>query len=423
MSNLAEPALPSPDGRRHIAALDGIRGLAILLVMFFHMTNLQMLTKIDSIWFGLASFGASGVNLFFVLSGYLITGILLDAKGQPHYFRNFYMRRVLRIFPLYYLVVFVSLVILPRLHVPGLRTLGSEQIWYWLFLSNFSIAYHNTWQHQILDVTWSLSIEEQFYLVWPALVLLCGRRTLLWICGGLIVLSLACRAALIAKGYNLIQLITLTPCRLDGLAAGAAIAVLIREGRIEPILQIAKLLVWPVLAYLLWTHRTIWVWDDERSAYGYVAAWDRDSLSQILGPTGDAIVFGSMLVVAVARPAGTWAGFLSQRWLGVFGRFSYALYLVHLPLRAALRDKLYGPTKYLQVAGSPLLGQLLFYALTVPVSLAVAWASWHLFEKHFLKLKRLFPTRFREREVEQTLQAHDAPVTDQTAHRTQSHSA
>ena len=117
-------------------------------------------------------------------SGLLITGILVDSKGGAGYFWNFYAHRTLRIFPLYYAVVFLSLVVIPNLP-PGLVPSGKlanfgridgDELWYWLYLSNFSIARAGEWRHGILGISWSLAIEEQFYLEWPLVVLRCSLR-------------------------------------------------------------------------------------------------------------------------------------------------------------------------------------------------------------------------------------------------------
>src|SRR5262245_57382334 len=191
---------PGLDG--HIPALDGLRGVAILLVMLHHFTVIQPAGAFEKWFERFAHLGMHGVDLFFVLSGFLITGILFDSKGEPHFLRNFYMRRSLRIFPLYYAVVVFSFLLVPIIlaHVAGLagklsRFQGASEDWVWyvFYLSNFSIARVSAFRHGILDVTWSLAIEEQFYLVWALCVLFFNWRTLRGICLGAILGALAIR--------------------------------------------------------------------------------------------------------------------------------------------------------------------------------------------------------------------------------------
>ena len=143
--------------------------------MISHMTLFEPTGDLQSWAFAVANAGWIGVDLFFVLSGYLISGILLDAKCEPGYIGKFWARRALRILPLYYAVVAFSLIILPNIAHPYAALFGriSGDEWsYWLLLSNFSIAQVGMFRHGILDVSWSLAIEEQFYIVWPLIVLL-----------------------------------------------------------------------------------------------------------------------------------------------------------------------------------------------------------------------------------------------------------
>ena len=128
---------------------------------------------------GVTGFGSFGVELFFVLSGFLITGILYDARNEPHYFRNFYMRRLLRIFPLYYGVltlVFLVAPLIPLLRGPTLDYLLDRQAWAWLYAVNIYIAKQGEWNFSYLEHFWSLCIEEHFYFFWPLVVFVLARR-------------------------------------------------------------------------------------------------------------------------------------------------------------------------------------------------------------------------------------------------------
>lgn len=372
----AEPRIP---------ALDGLRGIAIMLVMVYHQTLVVGPTLIDRAVGFWTMGGWAGVDLFFVLSGFLITGILLDSKGAPGYFRNFYARRVLRIFPLYYAVVAFSLLILPQFQhakLANFARIQGDEWWYWLYLSNILDGIHHTFRHGILDVSWSLSIEEQFYVVWPLLVFLVSRRALAMLCGFLLALAVLWRISLLLVGADPITVFVLTPGRLDGLAVGALIAIATRT---PSLLIILRRVARPAGAGALLAVLGI-------SSIGggfdpYTPAM------QTAGYLCLAIAYGAILFAVVSPPGGAPAQILEWRPLRVLGKYSYALYLFHLPLRALIRDTVYGPDRFLTVAGSPLPGQLLFYVAATLLTLLAAWLSWNLYEKHFLALKRFFVTR------------------------------
>ena len=152
----------SPVRGAHVPVLDGIRGLAILMVMWCHTTGYGGKHAFD-MWFNYLSWwGGIGVDLFFVLSGYLITGILLDSRGSSRFFGNFYARRALRIFPLYYAVVAFSFLVLPRFLPPAqaerFGRIAGDEPYYWFYLQNFAMARADGIRHGVLDITWSLAI-------------------------------------------------------------------------------------------------------------------------------------------------------------------------------------------------------------------------------------------------------------------------
>jgi len=211
--------------------LDAIRGVAILLVIFHNQG-----TKYPSLHLGtLFANGWMGVDLFFVLSGFLITGILLDTKHSENYFKNFYVRRCLRIWPLYYSVILFMFVIVPFLRPSEAQAHAlferSSPWWsYLLFLQNFLVS-NPTGAAASLGVTWSLAIEEQFYIVWPWVVRYCSATQLRRIAVGVMCLSPALRLSVSVYG---VDLYSNTFCRLDGLMAGALLALLVRSEGFAP---------------------------------------------------------------------------------------------------------------------------------------------------------------------------------------------
>ena len=377
----SQPAAASWEAGGRIASLDGVRGLAILMVALFHMTVLPTTgNRFDARWVNFMALGASGVTLFFVLSGFLITGILFDSKEKAHYFRNFYARRALRIFPLYYAVVFVCLVILPQFDHPKARNFGrieGEGWWYWLYLSNLLIFKTGQFRHGVLDVSWSLAIEEQFYLVWPIVVLALNRRALVWLSGIVVLIALATRCAMIAGGVNLISVYAFTMSHFDALAIGAFLALAARSpAGLGRFVVPGRILVLSGVSLLLGL-----------AIAGVYLGGDTPVMMGV-GYTLLALMYGGLLVLALEAPA--WSRAFANPVLRVLGKYSYALYLFHNPMRALVRDLVYGPESFATFLGSKMPGQFLFYVLSFAVTLPVAWLSWHLFEKHFLTLKRFF---------------------------------
>ena len=157
-----------------------MRGLAIALVLAYHFVAFsEPASLVERALVQVCDFGAAGVDLFFLLSGFLITGILVETRGRSHFFRNFYTRRVLRIFPLYYGVLVAVFLIAPRipgLHSAQLDKMRQSQAWAWLYAMNIYLSTHGSWSHAYLDHFWSLSIEEHFYFFWPVVVWALGGR-------------------------------------------------------------------------------------------------------------------------------------------------------------------------------------------------------------------------------------------------------
>ena len=366
-----------------IPALDGLRGIAIILVLLHHFTYYRPTAGIDLLIGNVVSFFWTGVDLFFVLSGFLITGILLDTRDSERYFTTFYARRTLRIFPLYYLVLFLAFVVLPRFPAVHPVLVGQDQFppqWpYWLYVTNFSIA-NGGWVHGWVDVAWSLAIEEQFYLVWPLLIWVCPPRLFALLCAVILVAEPAARVFARATDVPSLSIYVLPWFRLDGFAMGALLALAQRRGllplldRWVPIVVIAG--VAGIIACAILGGHTWW-WNRWMQQYGYSLI---------------AITAGAMLVGAINRPADSaWPRMLSAGWLRAFGKYSYGLYLIHAPVMRAVREYVFDPGEYERLGIAPWNAQLLFYGAATAPAFALAWLSWRLFEAPILRLKARFP--------------------------------
>jgi peptidoglycan/LPS O-acetylase OafA/YrhL len=355
---------------RHISALDGIRGLAVLLVLVFHIFQVEPVPQHSLLRLGYAAtrFGQTGVDLFFVLSGFLITGILFDTKSSRRYFINFYGRRTLRIFPLYYGVLVLLLVVLPRL--VDIRATGVPSIWFWTFSTNFALT---TGQDAgVLGHFWSLAIEEQFYLVWPLVVFALGRVALMRVCAASLVMSAAMRLLVESQGMSSFMV---TLCRVDTLLLGALLALAARSARglidwsgKAGAVGLATLAVALPLCFSMSGSGSIWL---QAVKYPLIA-----------------VFYSAVLVIGVTASPGSWAGWLLTLGpLRSLGRYSFGIYVYHPPLIHAVAWLFNNVSPAPAMAGPVFALKL---AMIFGATFATAWLSWHLYEKRFLTLKRYF---------------------------------
>jgi peptidoglycan/LPS O-acetylase OafA/YrhL len=387
-----EPYIPG----RHFTPLDGARGLAVLMVIAIHsdiLTGLKSGLRLDKFVGAILRQGGAGVGLFFVLSGFLITGILLDSLGSAGYFKIFYLRRTLRIFPLYYGFLLVYTVLLPWLggfQWPQPVGLTHQTASLWLYVSNVWCAVYNT-NLTIPAVYhfWTLAVEEQFYLVWPLLVFFAGRRRVLPTSLFLIVAAPLCRAicSLYMGGHSLLD--SLTFCQMDSLACGACLAATMRQPMLrERVIRWAR---YGLISGLIASLAGVVVFSvliPNRSQYQFQLHDPFKIVSSVGG-----ILFASLLALLLAGGKSGLVRFFNQRWLRNVGKYSYSMYLLHAPLIYWLVEPQVMRLPLWRPHGSLLLTQIVLYVFSCAASYVAAVATWNLWEKWFLRLKDNFQYR------------------------------
>ncbi len=368
--------MPALAEREKLPSLTGVRGIAVLLVVLQHSWLASHHDGTPFIDHWLKSFAGLwfGVDLFFVLSGFLLTRILLETKESPNYFRSFYARRCLRIFPVYY--AFVLAVV-----IGGLMERCSswtELPWVITFLTNVSICLKHSWTAFLVGIPlnhfWSLSVEEHFYIAWPIVVKKNAQR-LFWLCAAGIALTtlLRCVYLIVSNDHFAVDVVhILTPFRMDGLLAGAAVACIHHTGAPSRKRgQMALLISGGVFgALLLMTHMDY-----------------SNRLVASFGYTIIAIASACLVSYLVAANRGDRLNeFFSHRSLVFFGRYSYAMYVVHLPIATLFNSWI----QILKLGTSPVavivIGMIAPFVCTVLLSML----SWHLLEKRILNWRGRF---------------------------------
>lgn len=342
--------------------MDGVRGLAILAVMTQHLR------------FSMFNFGALGVNLFFVISGFLITGVLMDARGAENYFRNFYLRRALRILPIYYLSL-AAVVLVARWHGGSVG-----DVWYYVFYAQDVPIARSYWHPHFpigFNNAWSLAVEEQFYLIWPLAIYWLKDRVLYLLSAILFVVAFFWRVHLLAAypGNPAMADCTLL-VNADCLVSGACLCLFLRkvrsfEGRLPFLACLAFLsLSWAIaiLSYLTGD------WSQSRLLH-----WDGLALRSILP-----IFFASVVAFAALQRPRLVCAFLSNRLLVWVGQISYGLYLYHVPI--------YGFIHPIEAGYQSPASRILFALLKISLSFCAASLSWRFIETPLNRLRDFFGT-------------------------------
>jgi peptidoglycan/LPS O-acetylase OafA/YrhL len=367
--------MTSSSPSKYLPSLDGLRALAILLVIPHNSDTFGPTTWLKPAAL-LAHAGWIGVQLFFVLSGFLITRNLLSTRDSTNYYRMFYERRILRIFPLYFLTLFVAFVVLPHCINLSTNFLNStpNQVWLWTFLSNWAQPFGRG----VVGFShfWSLAVEEQFYLVWPFLVLWCSGRRLVWASVAIAAAALMTRLILLSFSARPEILYMFTVCRMDALAIGAAAAVLSQSQSVDTWLRARRNLAF---SFSLIAFAAVAVISNVFEIYS--------AATFSIGHPALAIAFAVMVMnlssIDSHREPHWVARILSYGWVRSIGRYSFAMYVFHLPLEIAFGSRI---QRALEFSGSA--RPLLFSLALILLSYVAGWASYHMIEKYFLRLKR-----------------------------------
>ena len=364
--------------KQRVAAFDGLRGVAVLAVMLHHLSfYCPVNTPLAELTRKLLHAGWCGVDLFFVLSGFLITGILLDTRGNENYFRAFYASRALRTFPAYYLTLIAVLVaskfssvvgtVLPQRH---------DRIFYFFYLNNWWALMGGLWRPNIIGHFWSLAVEEQFYLLFPFIPRFFARRQVAMAALTGIVLAPVIRTAIYLHWGPVRDIVENLFCRMDSLLMGALIASLARSsGNLSGGRWILRCLALVAgLAFGAGSFSRLPIFGLARS--------------ELFIFSGLAVILGCLILETfVTREKNT----LFQRsvcWrpLRFAGKYSYGIYLYHVPLlwlcaRCCTRLE---PAR-------DLMEFMAFSGGVMALTIAAAKLSYDFFEIRFLKRKSQFP--------------------------------
>ncbi len=363
-------SVPAPPPSR-IKELDGLRGVAVLAVIADHY--LSWLPALGT------QYGRLGVDLFFILSGFLITSILLDLRGNDHYFKIFYLRRALRIFPPYYLAIIVYLGVSVALGRPGTLGLWSQYVFYYTSLFLGQPPQLHAFPPSVpltvvlgLAVLWSLSVEELYYTIWAPVVRFTTRRAFTGILAGMILIAPLLRFCFHTHDFPEVYTFY---CRMDGLAYGSAVALLIHERRRRPGQWVENHRLFKGLALGVFLITALfWLLTHGDQANRWVT-----SVGFVMADLSFALVAYGLITRAGGGQI--YVKIFRSPWLCSIGTVSYSLYLFHYPLwnvAIMLVDGLHWPRR---------VSAVLDVLVGLVLSFTVAYALWYGMESRILRWK------------------------------------
>ena len=353
--------------------LDGVRGIAILLVLLWHYVACQVVAQPRSVMSycnHALSLTWSGVDLFFVLSGFLITGILLDHRDTLNFFRVFYLRRVCRIFPLYFLLLSLYFCVraTPLFLAPAFQWLFREPFPLWSYVSftqNVLMGLRGDFGANWLGVTWSLAVEEQFYLFVPLLVYFLPRRVL--VCVLVLIVSAAPLLRCASPGFHAYVNM---PWRSDSLLSGALLAVAVRWRPFVATVRLHRMILLALFVTML---------------FGAVVLTVRSSPLGAVSHLWLAGLYSAFVLIAFLDRESWLSWFLGSRLLVLFGQISYGIYMVHQTVSGMLHGAFGHGTPQIRTASD---AGLTVVALCLTLVLAIL--SYRFVESPLLRVGHRF---------------------------------
>lgn len=368
---------------KHIPILDGIRAYAVLMVCIVHFFQVDESSLYEAnqylgiLLFKMSQIGLRGVELFFILSGFLITGILINSKKSPNFFKTFYLRRFIRIFPLYYFVLAISFLVLP--HLVNIDAAGNDvikqQAWLWTYTSNLSGFFdQSSWDASLnfpsFGHFWSLCVEEHFYVFWPFLIYFSNEKWLPRIMWFLVALSVFSVLFVFVYG-EWIPILKWSTIRCSGVLS---LGGLISYYRNNPIKYKQIIIISQKLILI--------------SGIFFVMANfipRQYEIHDVLTFFTSLLFFVFLLVLSLEERK-IMSNLFNHRSLYFIGKISYGIYVYHGVLRPYFKTFLYDNLDI----DNGILRSLIYTILCTMVSIFIAWISWHTIEKPILNLKKYF---------------------------------
>lgn len=359
--------VPLQTGRQYYPALDGLRGFCCILVIFYHTFYFVLAKYLSVIWVS--------IDIFFVLSGFLITDILLNMSLTKKGILNFYIKRGLRVFPLYYTSLILFFVILPLLPITiiNIEYYIKNQVWFWIFLQNWKMIFDHPRESSLVHL-WSMAVEEQFYLLWPLLILIVKNpNKLLWIILTLLMFVITLRFWLWDIQIDKLAYANLFSfTRIDGICVGSIVALLKKTNPGFINKRIALIVSFVAILNFLFYYLNK---DNSMPYFG------------IIGFFTFSIIVGILVDEIINHPGGFFTKIFKFTPLRFIGHISYGTYIFHLPIYLAFRPYFeQWSSKYLTFLPAPYFASTI---LTI-LSFIVGYLSYRYFEKYFLKMKKKY---------------------------------